>query len=146
MAVKKGKEFDLFPKMFFVQGTEDADDRWEAFGCQVERVVAYFGGVKRFLLLVKEVGLDLDTSTVYRWRMSRDGHGGNDGLIPTKYFETIKKAARLNGILLPSDIFDTKEKLFKLKTGTGVVEYIKDRPSKGRVQDKKKRRKKRIKK
>jgi len=66
---------------------------------QAERILERFGGARRLAPLIGR-----DPATVYKWTYPRSA-GGTDGLIPTKSYDKVLKAARAEGIYLtPADL------------------------------------------
>jgi len=74
---------------------------------QAERVLEKFGGASRLARIFKEMGLDRNRATVYKWLYPRE-RGGTDGLIPTSAWGDVMNAARLEGILLTAEDMDPR--------------------------------------
>lgn len=78
-------------------------------GCQADRIIKKFGRPRDLakaldLLAAKENNdaIRRNATTVYRWTYSRD-RGGTGGIIPTSAMNDVKRAARLQGILLTAE-------------------------------------------
>lgn len=71
---------------------------------QAERVIRKFGGAARLCRLLRHVGAPISTSTVFRWSYSK-AKGGTGGVIPSKVWDQIFRAARFEGVVItPEDI------------------------------------------
>lgn len=71
---------------------------------QAERIYAAFGGVPKLYKAMVAAHPDrdrpFDISSVYRWNLPR-ATGGTGGVVPTKRIAEIKRAARIEGIVIP---------------------------------------------
>lgn len=71
---------------------------------QAERLIEKFGSQKVLCDALNEVGYKITTSAVSRWTTDSE-KGGSDGLVPSRAWPSIFRAARLMGILIqPSDL------------------------------------------
>ncbi len=130
MSKNDAKIYDQFPSMVYMRTQDGSNDRFESFGTSIERICALFGGVKNFTDALKVVGVELDVSTIYRWRDEIDGKGGTGGMVPSRYIPKVEEAARLNGILLPDDAFSPEIKLIRVREGGEWKEVkYKDKPN-----------------
>jgi len=126
----QAKTYDAFPSMVYMRTQDAQNDRFESFGSSIERICALFGGVKNFIDAMRYVDIELSISTIYRWRDSVDGKGGAGGMVPPRYVDKVKEAARLNGILLPEDAFSPEIKLIRVReNGTWKEVKYKDKPN-----------------
>lgn len=74
---------------------------------QARRMFDLFGGVTKLQRALKRAGRPRDRVTLHRWDMPRE-KGGHGGAVPTRAMVDIAAAARLEGILLPSEAFDPR--------------------------------------
>lgn len=74
---------------------------------QAERLIARFGSTSILHARLNEVGLKINIQAIYKWYWpkSRQGTGG---LIPTRAWPYIIKAAILEGIVLGPEDFDPR--------------------------------------
>lgn len=70
------------------------------------RVVRKFGGVASMQAALKNVGLEIDRSTIFKWFGDRSR--GNGGRIPATMWEDILAAAQIEGIFLTSEDLDPR--------------------------------------
>lgn len=76
-------------------------------GSQADRVIGLFGGARRLARTLTALGHPTNPSTVFRWTYPKHRQG-TDGMIPTRTWPHILKAARYEGIFLTPDVFDPR--------------------------------------
>jgi len=73
---------------------------------QAERIIQKFGGPIPMAEALSAVGYNKRVTAIYKWTHDRD-KGGAGGMIPNSVHAIIRRAARLQGILLtPADWYD----------------------------------------
>lgn len=74
---------------------------------QAGHIIEKFGGVPRLVAALKAAGFEIDRTSVYKWLYTKD-HGGTEGVIPTRAWPYIYRAARLNGVLIEHSDLDLR--------------------------------------
>ena len=101
----KRLKLPVVPELRRIFGEEDG------YVSQSEHIISKFGGIDRLEALLKEIGTPKHKTTINRWLYPKGRSSGTGGVIPTKAWPDIIRAARLDGILLtPDDFFPLPRK------------------------------------
>lgn len=75
--------------------------------CQAERVIRKFGNARRLWRVLMDLGIRYEVSTIYKWAYPRSKQG-RGGMIPSRAWGDILKAARSEGVVITSEDFDPR--------------------------------------
>lgn len=93
---------DLDPRTYY------ANTQWGyRDSSQAERVIKCFGSPRYLYSALREIGLNYNLSTIYKWTYPTS-KGGRGGLIPSNAWRDIIAAARYVGVVISSEDLDPR--------------------------------------
>lgn len=98
----------LLPRNFEeIMSDESPEEFFRKPKSQADRLIRKFGGARNLMRILKKIGEPLTAATIYRWAYPKE-KGGTGGLIPTRTWPTLFRAAKYAGVFISQEETDPR--------------------------------------